>query len=96
MIVSATAATTTPVIEPMPPSTTMITRSIDFWKPSSRGLSVVPSSCANSAPPMPAKNAAITNAETLTRVVSTPIASAAISFSRTASSARPLLDSLSR
>ena len=45
---------------------------------------------------MPAKNAAITNELTLTRAVLTPIASAAISFSRTARSWRPFDEVFSR
>src|SRR5205814_4543956 len=92
------AAMVAPEIDPMPPRTTMITASNDFMKLNSSGREAVPAPSwwANSEPATPAKNAANTNADTLYRVVLTPMASAAISFSRTDKNARPCVDSRSR
>ena len=63
--VRVAAAIAAPEIEPSPPSTTMMITSKLFWNPSSTGLSCTPVVCANRPPAMPAKNAEITNAQTL-------------------------------
>ena len=88
-IVRITAAIAAPEIDPSPPRTTMMRMSKLFWKPSSWALSCTPTVWAKIPPATPAKNAAMTNARTLYRVVWMPIASAAISSSRMERNARP-------
>ena len=85
------AATIDPVIEPMPPSTTITTTSIDFTKVNMRGVTswIL---WTSSAPASPAKAAEMTKARTFQPTVSTPMASAATSSSRMARSALPCVE----
>src|SRR6266478_6133159 len=94
-MVSTAAATVEPVIEPMPPSTTIATTSKLRTKVKLCGARL-PSNAPLNAPATPAKKALITNARTLYPVVSIPIASAATSSSRTERKARPWVESRSR
>ena len=76
---------------PSPPSTTITTMSMtaqnENWSLDSDDWY-----CATSAPATPVKKALRTNAMTLYLVVLMPIASAAISSSRTAKKARPWVE----
>ncbi|MNL64220.1 hypothetical protein D3C87_1884130 [compost metagenome] len=77
-----------PVIEPMPPKTTMITAFTLVKNPNEEGLMKFVKK-ANSPPATPAKKLERTKAFTFICVVLTPIASAAISSSRTLKNPRP-------
>ncbi len=87
--VTATAAMSTPRMEPMPPSTTMARMIADSMKVNEDGL-MNPSIAAYITPPMPPKDAPSVNAESLVEVWLMPSALQAISSSRSASQARPM------
>jgi hypothetical protein len=82
-IVNSVAERITPIMLPIPPIITITTISKDFRNPNCMGFKYV-TKCPYSPPAIPAKNAPVTKATTFTRVELTPIASAAISSSRTA------------
>jgi len=86
--VTATAAMTEPLIEPIPPSTTTstmlkVSRNVNIFG------SMVVSRWPSSAPPTPAMKLEAVKLTTFTRKTFTPMAPAAISSSRTAFMARP-------
>ena len=83
-----TAAIIVPVIEPNPPSTTIIKASTDFIHVKSLGVTV-PINPAYKLPAIAVTIAPSVKAITLTRVTLTPIDSEAISSSRTDKVARP-------
>ena len=77
-----------PVMEPMPPSTTITRYSMDLLKPKVLA-EIMPIWWAYSPPATPAKKAARVKASSLYRVVGMPVASLATSFSRMEMMARP-------
>ena len=83
-----TAAMMTPAMEPMPPSTTMERIMADSMKVKLEGLMKVVLA-AKMTPANPAQHEPSANAESLTRVMSMPMASQAISSSRRAWRASP-------
>jgi len=86
------APTSAPHTWPTPPSTAMNRYSMPMFRPKGEGFTVR-WKCANSQPEMLASKAASTNAVTLTRNESTPIASAIVEPPLTARSARPVRES---
>ena len=85
---SSVAASTTPICELMPPSTTMARMIADSVKVKLSG-EMKPWRAAKNTPAKPPSMAPMANAESLMLVVFMPIALHAISSSRRASQARP-------